>query len=293
MAGKLSQRLVQLRLFDQGRIQDGVYSFVEAHLRRGGGNAAIMAAQPAAAQNRPAYLANFPNFAPHLTPGQLPGDVDTAMQKQLEGAGEFAKVQRLFDLWSWQAFVSLNWPTDDHGHRLADAKDISEAPPAWTLWTDSTDIFLPGGAAPAICSKQTAELALSLTRNTAVPVAPGLQPFTLAAEFNKRKTRLLGNISAVGELSANKLGDIKQAFSGPLVDQNGNFVYYEIMMNPHEVSYTCENKLYSINGQIVFAKTHKTVDLPSGVDTEDARAGLSSSSSPGKSSRRETIRPVI
>ena len=63
------------------------------------------------------------------------------MQKQLEGAGEFAKVQRLFDLWSWQAFVSLNWPTDDHGHRLADAKD--EAPPAWTLWTDSTDISCP------------------------------------------------------------------------------------------------------------------------------------------------------
>ena len=31
--------------------------------------AAITAAQPAAAQNRPAYLANFPNFAPNLTPG--------------------------------------------------------------------------------------------------------------------------------------------------------------------------------------------------------------------------------
>ena len=86
--------------------------------------AAIMAAQPAAAQNRPAYLANFPNFEPKLTPGQLPGDVDTAMQKQHEGSKEFAKVQRVFDLWSWQAFVSLNWPTDDHGHRLADAKDI-------------------------------------------------------------------------------------------------------------------------------------------------------------------------
>jgi hypothetical protein len=36
------------------------------------------------------------------------------------------------------------------------------------------------------------------------------------------------------------------------------------------VSYTCENKLYSTNGQIDFAKTHKTVDLPSGADTQDA-----------------------
>ena len=66
------------------------------------------------------------------------------------------------------------------------------------------------------------------------------------------------------------MDEIKQAFTGPLVDQNGNFVYYEILMNPHEVRYTCENKLYSIDGQIEFAKTHKAVDLPSGIDTQDA-----------------------
>lgn len=232
---------------------------------------AIAAAQPAAAQSRPAYLANFPNIAPNLTPGQLPGDVDTAMQKDLEKKSEFAKVQRLFDLWSWQAFLSLNWPTNDQGHRLADVKDSSGAPPAWTLWTNSTDIFLPGGAAPPICGKPTAELALSLTRNTAVPLAPGLKPFKLTADFDKRKTLLLGNISAVGELSPIKpLDDIKQAFTGPLVDQNGNFVYYEILMDPNEVRYICENKLYSIDGQIDFSKTHKTLDLPSGVDTQDA-----------------------
>jgi hypothetical protein len=274
LAEQLRKCLGPWRLFDQGGFQmasrSSQHIFVAAVA-----TAAITAAQPAAAQPvatqyRPAYLAIFPNFEPKLTPEQLPGDVDTAMQKEFEGKKEFAKVQRLFDLWSWQAFVSLNWPTDDHGHRLADAKDISAAPPAWTLWTDSTDVFLPKGAAPAICGKPAAELALSLTRNTAVPVARGLQPFTLAADFDKRKTRLLGNISAVGELSAIKLGDIKQAFSGPLVDQNGNFVYYEIMMNPHEVRYTCENKLYSIDGQIEFAKTHKSVDLPSGADTQDA-----------------------
>ena len=89
--------------------------------------AAITAAHPAAAQNRPAYLADFPNFRQLLTLG-LPGDVDTEMKKQLEAKREFAKVQRLFDLWSWQAFVSLNWPTDNQGHRLADAKDSSETP---------------------------------------------------------------------------------------------------------------------------------------------------------------------
>ena len=232
--------------------------------------AALTAAQPATAQNRPAYLADFPNFRQLLTLG-LPGDVDTEIKKQLEAKQEFAKVQRLFDLWSWQAFLSLNWPTNDQGHRLADVKDSSGAPPAWTLWTNSTDIFLPGGTPPPVCGKPAAELALSLTRNTAVPLAPGLKPFKLTADFDKRKTLLLGNISAVGELSPIKpLDDINQAFTGPLVDQNGNFVYYEILIDPHEVRYICENKLYSIDGQIEFSKTHKGVDLPSGVDTEDS-----------------------
>ena len=98
-----------------------------------------------------------------------------------------------------------------------------------------------------------------------------MKPFKLTADFDKRKTLLLGNISAVGELSPIKpLDDIKQAFTGPLVDQNGNFVYYEILMDPNEVRYICENKLYSIDGQIDFSKTHKTLDLPSGVDTQDA-----------------------
>jgi hypothetical protein len=157
LAEQLRKCLGPWRLFDQGGFQmasrSSQHIFVAAVA-----TAAITAAQPAAAQPvatqyRPAYLANFPNFEPKLTPEQLPGDVDTAMQKEFEGKKEFAKVQRLFDLWSWQAFVSLNWPTDDHGHRLADAKDISAAPPAWTLWTDSTDVFLPKGAAPAICGK--------------------------------------------------------------------------------------------------------------------------------------------
>jgi hypothetical protein len=37
-----------------------------------------------------------------------------------------------------------------------------------------------------------------------------------------------GVMSAVGELNAANLGsDIQQAFSGPLIDKNGNFAFYE------------------------------------------------------------------
>ena len=62
-------------------------------------------------------------------------------------------------------------------------------------------------------------------------------------------------MSAVGELNAGNLGsDIKQAFSGPLVDQNNEFVFYEIMIDPNEVNYLCANRLYNINGQVAFSQ---------------------------------------
>ncbi len=93
-----------------------------------------------------------------------------------------------------------------------------------------------------------------------------MAPFQLEANaaVNPRTTRFLGVISAVGELNAANLGnDIQQAFTGPLIDQNGNFVFYEILIDPNEVTYLCDNKLYNINGQIDFSKKGGKVDMPS------------------------------
>jgi hypothetical protein len=75
----------------------------------------------------PAYLAAFPNFAPRLTP-QLPGDVDITLKTQLEKAGEFAKVQREFDLNAWQMFLALNWLTDDQGRAAPKIEDTRFGP---------------------------------------------------------------------------------------------------------------------------------------------------------------------
>src|SRR5690242_19832244 len=73
---------------------------------------APLAAAPNA--HTPQYLADFPHFNPSLST-TLPGDVDVALKKKLEAEKRFADVQRVFDLWSWQAFLSLNWPTNDKG----------------------------------------------------------------------------------------------------------------------------------------------------------------------------------
>jgi hypothetical protein len=219
----------------------------------------------------PPYLADFPNFAPAVT-SQMPGDVDIALKTRLEKAKEFARVQREFDLNAWQMFFALNWPTNNQGRAAPRLEDTSSGPPHWTLWHNSSSIFQADGAAPAACGKPIAALGLTLTRNLAEPVSRGLPAFRLAANaaVNPRSTRYLGVISAVGELNATNLGsDIQQAFTGPLIDQNGNFVFYEIMIDPNEVNYICEHKLYNINGQVAFTKAGSKVDMPLGHPQQD------------------------
>ena len=219
-----------------------------------------------AQQGVPPYLASFPNFAPGLTP-QVPGDVDITLKKELEAKGEFAKVQREFDLNAWQMFLALNWPTDDQGQPAPQLEDTSFGPPRWTLWHDSSTIFRTNGAVPAACARPAQQRELVVQRDLALPVSVGLPAFTATggANVDSRATRFLGVISAVGELNAANIGgDIQQAFTGPLIDQNRQFVFYEIMIDPNEVNYLCEHKLYNINGQITFATGGGKVDMPTG-----------------------------
>jgi hypothetical protein len=226
----------------------------------------------ASAQPAPPYLKNFPNFAPLLTP-QLPGDVDITLKTKLENAGLFAQVQREFDLNAWQMFLSVNWPTKNDGRTALRLSDTSFGAPHWTLWHNSSAIFQENGAVPQACGKPPAALALTVTRDLSRPVSKGLAPFSFQANEtpNPRTTRFLGVLSAVGELNAATIGgDIQQAFTGPLIDQYGNFVFYEIMIDPNEVKYLCDQQLYNINGQVRFSKADKKVDMPTGHPAQDA-----------------------
>jgi hypothetical protein len=221
-------------------------------------------AMRAAAPARPAYLANFPNFAPRLTP-QLPGDVDLALKAKLEGEKKFSQVQREFDLYSWQMFLSLNWPTDNNGRAARRITDTKFGPPFWTLWHASSSIFQADGSPPAACGDPPAARRLVLRRNLSKPVSRGLRPFSSQATANAdhRRKRFLGVFSAVGELNAANF-ETSQAFTGPLFDQNGEIVFYEIMIDPNEVDYLCANNLYNINGQIAFNQAGGKVTMPIG-----------------------------
>ena len=172
---------------------------------------------------KPAYLAAFPSFAPKLTP-QLPGDVDITLKTQLEKAGEFAKVQREFDLNAWQMFLALNWLTDDQGRAAPKIEDTRFGPRTGRYGITAARSFGIMVRPPEACAQAPERRQLVVSRNLDRPVSAGLPAFRIEAgqSASPRTTRYLGVISAVGELNAANLGgDIKQAFSGPLIDQNG------------------------------------------------------------------------
>ena len=241
---------------------------------------ALHAAQqdiPPVGPNAPAYLGNFPDFAVNPT-SQMPGDVDTAFQKALEGVQEFPLVQREFDLYSWQMFFAVNWPTNDAGQAGPTLTDTSFGAPRWTLWNKSPDVYRVDGATPAACTAGAGPKPMILKApkkgepgaRPLVAVSKTLTPFAEQADANPRTTRFLGVISAVGEVTVNTdLSDIQQAFTGPLIDQNGEFVYYEIMIDPNETGYLCQTGLYNINGQVAFSGAGNKVDMPIGIDTTD------------------------
>lgn len=223
----------------------------------------------------PPYLQAFPDFSPKLT-AQMPGDVDIGLKTRLEKAQEFAKVQREFDLYAWQMFLALNWPTSGTGQAAANITDAGD--PHWTLWHSSSDIYQTDGAVPGACLVQGGQRTLMLQKAVDKPVAKGLPAFKTTGQLGAaagtaidvRKTRLLGVMSAVGELNAaTPLSEIGQAFTGPLIDQNGEFVFYEILIDPNEVNYLCQNKLYNINGQVAFSAAGGKVNMPIGTPDKD------------------------
>lgn len=230
--------------------------------------AGTMRAAPPA---RPAYLQAFPNFAPKLTP-QLPGDVDLTLKSKLEKEHKFSQVQREFDLYSWQMFLALNWPTNDQGGAARRITDTKFGAPFWTLWHSSSSIYQTDGSPPEACGGPPESRRLVLRRDLSKPVSRGLRPFSAQATAgaDHRKKRFLGVFSAVGELNAaTAMEETSQAFSGPLFDQNGEIVFYEIMIDPNEVDYLCANNLYNINGQLAFGQAGGKVVMPIGSQNID------------------------
>lgn len=182
--------------------------------------------------------------APRLRPfpkslsGDLPYDVDVNLVRLLDARGELRSAQREFDILAWQAFLALNWPAAKDGRPdVRKTPADTAAPRVWSFWRPSETIFLPDGAKPAPWRDGTALGELELFR-----------------------------AKAAWRQTTNSADQNFQAFSGPLVDQNGKWVRYQVLVNREEFDYLFANGLYNLDGQAAFSRraADNVVDFPAG-----------------------------
>ena len=137
--------------------------------------------------------------------------------------------QQNFDYFGWQSFIALNWPVDASGAPLGSILDDMNAPRVWESYLGIEEVFpqadLVADDAEAAC---TPKGRMVLAQTSKLTSSSFIEPFT----------------------------------PSPLIDVDGNFVMYDIRINPTEVTYLRENGLTTAAGQKAFGTAW---DLPRGV----------------------------
>ncbi|MCU1256607.1 MAG: hypothetical protein JWM83_2906 [Candidatus Angelobacter sp.] len=130
-------------------------------------------------------------------------------------------LQHAFDFNSWLTFLALNAPA-------AGGVIGNDAPTIWQKWAEVEDVFLPHGQAPRPWG------------------SPPIRPAVCPKGTNMPILRMVGK-------TPNVLSTVIQPFNtGPLIDQNGQYVHYEIVINQPMFEYIVQNHLYSQEGQTSF-----------------------------------------
>ncbi|MGC4086764.1 MAG: hypothetical protein QM756_02480 [Polyangiaceae bacterium] len=182
------------------------------------------AASSAAPVPPPAPIVLSPNF---------PGDVTVN-----NGQGGLPAIQADFDVFSWNSFIAANWPPGPDGNgdptKKIGGTPNGDNPTVWEGWISTANVFLPGGKTPSWDAK---------------PVIPAA-----CKAISKPGMRM---VQQVGK-TPGVLTDSTQPFkTGPLIDQNGNFARFDIVINRPMFDYILANKLYSKAGQKAFTGTVK------------------------------------
>jgi hypothetical protein len=177
-----------------------------------------------------------------------------AVPHDVSGNGTtLATLQHDFDEFSWQSFVALNWPAAGVG--LPDTSVVigqnGDAPAVWESYKEPYEVFLhDGGRPPPWGSPRDIPAACrSLGAAAGTPV------------LNMTQKAPPEVLNAMG-----------QPFrTGPLVDQDSNYVRFGIYMNRDSYDYLVSNTLYNQPGQAAFTQP---LAFPSGNTQNDTVGGI-------------------
>jgi hypothetical protein len=203
---------------------------------------------------------------PTLPAGNIPvGDQDRSLilnsdlpcQEKVSATGPEAvgleNLQRGFDFYSWRTFIALNAP-DDGMTPIDHAK-----PDMRTRWENMDnfkqllDVMLPARMQPP--KWPTDKAGMEAERERLVPVE-------CQDEHKKHPDWMIVQM-------------IEESFNepfktGPLIDQQGRYAIFDILMNRQMFNYISDHHLYSKDGQQSAANSGLAVDFPVGQNSKDA-----------------------
>lgn len=154
-----------------------------------------------------------------------------------------------FDAFSWQSFIAINSPADGSG--IGKKRDaITQWEASWMSdfqILDSAGKPSAWGAPPVYPEK---------CQGGVYPPRPGTRSLTWMTK-------------------GTTLNHLVTPNNGPLIDQNGKFVMFEILVNRPMYDYIIANNLYTLSGQAAFKKPGgKPLSFPSSSSTEPAAGAI-------------------
>jgi hypothetical protein len=138
--------------------------------------------------------------------------------------------RHFFDDFSWRAFVALNWPAREKGRGLPDDDktfgDTSAERTVWETWKSAPEIVPPDG-------KPTSwdDFKLQLR-------------FTRALGPNAGRVRIFTKIDKFQDLFQAGVAALGQRREGPLIDQLGHYVRFELRVNKIEYNEIFNKRYY-------------------------------------------------
>lgn len=136
-------------------------------------------------------------------------------------------LQHGFDYYSWLTFIALNAPAPGVAPPSG-----PQQPTLWQAWAEVSDLILDGGSTPAAWG------------------SPRVIPAACQGVASSPGARLMHRAG----ISKTLASEVVEPFdTGPLIDQAGNYVRYEILVNQPMYEYIVRNGLYSRAGQAGFS----------------------------------------
>ena len=189
-----------------------------------------------------AYLARFPHFNPNTTDA-APGDIDTRLEAALSSKGQFSLVQREFELYAWQLLIAVSSPPDLTSIAVSIPKIAR-----WESWPTTDDLSNPRqGDKSSLCSAQAR---LGKEGNVSQP-------------SHIRELRATSTLSPDDALASETA---RSQFNIPLIDQNGNYVFYESILDPNQADYICKTGLLTRERREALARSHVGISFPVGTE---------------------------